>query len=71
MGIGYVELSDYDLKDGSADVTIELEGEEGEPAGVAYAKLSFKPEFILNVKPKSSGTGITKVGNVGVGVGKV
>lgn len=69
LGIGYVELSAYDMKEGSVEVEIPLQGEEGEPAGTAWAKLSFKPEFVLNVKPKSQ-SAIGTVGHVGKGVGK-
>ncbi|KAG5421141.1 TCB1 [Candida metapsilosis] len=69
LGVGYVELGSYDMKDGSVEVEIPLEGEDGEPAGVAYAELSFEPKFVLNVKPKSQST-VGTVGNVGKGVGK-
>ncbi|KAI5950806.1 TCB1 [Candida jiufengensis] len=76
LGIGFVELSKYDMKEGPVEVEIPLESEEGDPAGFAYATISFKPEFILNVKAKSSST-VGNVGQVGVsgikgvaGVGK-
>ncbi|KAL6453234.1 TCB1 Tricalbin-1 [Candida maltosa Xu316] len=71
LGVGQVHLSDYDLKQGaSANVEVQLEDENGDPAGIVYLTLSFKPEFILNIKSKNSATGMTKVGNVGFGAGK-
>ncbi|KAI5955493.1 TCB1 [Candida theae] len=69
LGTGYVELGSYDMKEGPVEVEIPLQGEQGDPAGMAYAELSFEPKFVLNVKPKSQST-VGTVGNVGVGVGK-
>ncbi|KAI5963517.1 TCB1 [Candida pseudojiufengensis] len=67
LGTGLVDLNKYDMKKGPVEVEIPLESEEGDPAGFAYAELSFKPEFVLNVKPKSQ----TGIGQVGHGVGTV
>ncbi|CAK9436048.1 uncharacterized protein LODBEIA_P06060 [Lodderomyces beijingensis] len=69
LGEGFVELSAYDMKEGAVEIEIPLQGEQGEPAGTAYAKLSFRPEFVLSVKPKGSST-IGGVSTVGKGVGK-
>lgn len=76
LGIGYMKLSEVS-KDGETEIDVPLFDEDKKDAGVVHFKLSFKPEFILNVRPESStnignafGTGVGAVGNVGKGVGK-
>lgn len=73
---GVVKLSEVN-KDGETEFDVELFDEDDEKAGVAHLKMSFKPDFILNVRPASSthigdafGTSVGAVGNVGKGVGK-
>ncbi|RCK64251.1 Tricalbin-1 [Candida viswanathii] len=71
LGTAWVQLGEYDF-DESPEIPVSLEGEEGEPAGIAYISMSFKPEFILNLTAGgSSSTNVGKVGAKGVGaVGK-
>lgn len=76
---GYLKLSDMN-KEGETEFTVPLKDEDENEAGEAHFKLSFKPDFILNVRPESSthigeafgavGTGVGAVGHVGKGVGK-
>lgn len=73
---GVVSLSQVDTE-GETEVDVELFDEGEQSAGVAHLKMSFKPAFILNVRPESSthigdafGTGVGAVGFVGKGVGK-
>jgi len=76
---GYMKLSEMN-KEGETEYTVKLFDEEEKPAGEAHFKLSFKPDFIINVRPASSthigdafgavGTGVGAVGHVGKGFGK-
>lgn len=73
---GIIKLSDVS-KDGETEFDVELFDERDQKAGVAHLKASFKPDFVLNVRPGSSthigdafGTGVGAVGSVGKGVGK-
>lgn len=66
LGIGKVQISDYNF-DEKPEISVNLETEEGDPAGIAYITMSFKPEFVLNLTVGSSATGIGKVGAKGVG----
>lgn len=76
---GYMKLSEMN-KDGDTEYTVPLKDEDDNEAGEAHFKLSFRPEFILNVRPESSthigdafgavGSGVGAVGSVGKGVGK-
>lgn len=76
---GYLKLADMS-KEGETEFTVPLKDEDDNEAGEAHFKLSFKPDFILNVRPESSdhigeafgavGTGVGAVGHVGKGVGK-
>lgn len=80
---GTAKLSDV-TTEGETEIDVELFDDKIEKAGVAHLKLSFKPDFILNVRPESStrigdafgavgtgvGAGVGAVGSVGKGVTK-
>ncbi|KAG7666099.1 TCB1 [[Candida] subhashii] len=71
LGIGEVALKDYDTRQGTQEAEVDLFGENGEKSGKAYIKLSFKPAFVMTVKPRgTTSIGLSAVGNVGRGVGK-
>lgn len=79
LGIGEIKLSEM-AKEGETEYDVPLTSEDDEDAGFAHFKLSFRPDFVLNVKPESAshigdafgtvGSGVGVVGNVGKGVGK-
>lgn len=79
LGIGYMKLSEM-KKEGETEITVPFKDEDENDAGEAHFKLSFKPDFILSVRPESSthigdafgvvGTGVGAVGHVGKGVGR-
>lgn len=66
LGVGYIKIGDYDFEE-QPEIPVSLETEEGDPAGIAYINMSFKPEFVLNLTVGSSATGVGKVGAKGVG----
>lgn len=76
---GFMKLSEM-KKEGETEYTVPLKDEDENDAGEARFKLSFKPDFILNVSPESAthigeafgavGSGVGVVGHAGKGVGK-
>lgn len=73
LGVGYLELADVPTNGDSIEMEVNLTTEEETDGGVVYFKLSFKPDFILNVKAASGtniGDAFGSVGNVGLGAGK-
>lgn len=77
LGIGYIKLADIPYTGETIETSCALEAEDGGDGGVTYVNFSFKPEFVLNVRPESStnigdafGTVGKGVGGIGKGVGK-
>ncbi|ODV76904.1 tricalbin [Suhomyces tanzawaensis NRRL Y-17324] len=73
LGYGSIKLSDVPTDGSEVELSTLIEGENGEDGGAAFFKVSFKPEFILNVRPGSGthiGDAFGHVGHVGVGAGK-
>lgn len=76
---GYMKLSEMN-KEGETEYTVKLLDNDGNDAGEAHFKLSFKPDFVINVCPESAthigdafgavGSGVGAVGHVGKGLGK-
>ncbi|KAK6463826.1 C2 domain-containing protein [Scheffersomyces coipomensis] len=73
LGIGKIPLKDVSAKE-PFEVTLPLVGETGGNAGNVYLSLSFKPEFLLNVRKGSTTINplgaVGAVGNVGLDAGK-
>lgn len=71
LGISNVSLSDVPTTGETVELTAPLIDEDGTDAGVVYLKASFKPDFVLNVRPGSSTNIGDAFGHVGSGVGHV
>lgn len=70
LGIGYLSLSDVPTTGETVELSTRLTDEDGEDGGIVYFKASFKPAFILNVRPGSSTNIGNAFGHVGSGVGQ-
>lgn len=73
LGTGNIKLSAVPHSGEEVEVEVPLVTEEGGDGGIAYFALSFKPQFVLNVRPASAthiGDAFNAVGGIGKGVGK-
>lgn len=73
LGTGTIKLSAVPHTGEEAEVEVPLVTEDGADGGKVFFALSFKPEFVLNVRPASAthiGDAFHAVGGIGKGVGK-
>lgn len=73
LGVAYFHLKEVPHTGDTVELSAQIVTEDEQDGGTIYASFSFKPEFVLNVRPQSStdiGKAFNTVGNVGGAVGK-